>query len=692
MESDLAPIRRLFLPLAALAVLASGLLLPTPAAAAPVGANPTALTFMQETVGKTSAAQTVTVTNPESGDVQILGVSIAGTDPNDFAITVLSCAGVLGQGQQCAVEVAFAPQAGGTREAALEIAIENEATIVVPLSGTGQTRKLTVPATAAFPTTSVGGTSTVQIPLKNQSEAGVNVSEVKIEGADSGDFGIEGSSCAGFIGPNMDCTLTVRFTPGASGPRETFLRVSTDGTPTEYLTELSGEGAAPEVAFEPAGHDFGLVEVHSGGPRTNLTVRNLGAAAVQLSNLEIIGPDANEFWIPGSNCWGTNLAPGSTCGIEVQFNANEEGSFAAAVSVEAGATTFQAPLTARAERPLVVASPAPLAFGSTAIGSRQVKEVTLTNEGHLPVAFYIALVSGGDVASFHLLEETCTSNVFAGIPRIFEPGESCRVKVAFEPTGVGTKKATVSIFGVGEGALQVPVEGTAIAPQLSLSPSSGEFGAVAVGAVGPAQTFELRNESAEAQAIDSATLGGPDAGQFQIRADGCSEAPLAPGAACAVVVRFAPDSNGAKTATLRLRGPAGTTAVRLNGEGTAAAVPAAAGPNHGRVHLSLRPHPRPAAGKVTIGRARCESTDPCTLRVGGLASGRIATGAGLRPGIRGVAPSLLRLAPGADAPITAAVPRALRGYADGTRLSIAVQWQTGPDRGVGHRSILLRGR
>src|SRR5262249_3725973 len=161
------------------------------------------------------------------------------------------------------------------------------------------------PATTSFSTTSVGGISTMQIPLKNPSEAGINVGEVKIEGVDSGDFRIEGGNCVGFIGPGMGCELTVRFSPAATGMREALLRVSSDAIPSEYITELSGEGAAPEVAFEPAGHDFGLVEVHSGGPRTNFTLRNTGAASVALSNLEISGPGAGEFWISGSGCWGT---------------------------------------------------------------------------------------------------------------------------------------------------------------------------------------------------------------------------------------------------------------------------------------------------------------------------------------------------------------------------------------------------
>jgi hypothetical protein len=554
---------------------------------------------------------------------------------------------------------------------------------------------LTVIASASFATTGIGATSTQQISLKNESEAGVDVNEVSFEGVDAGDFGIEGNDCVGFIGPSMSCTLTVRFTPGAGGLREARMRTVTDGTPAEYLTELSGEGAAPELTFEPGSHDFGLVEAHSNSPRTNFTLRNNGSTSVQLGNLEISGPDANEFFIPNSNCWGGTLAPGATCQVEVQFNANEEGSFAAAVSIRGDNVGFTAPLAGRAERPKVEASPTPLAFGPTSVGSSQTREVTLTNVGHLPVGFFIAIVSGGDQSSFHMLEESCTSNLFAGSPRMVEPGASCVAKVEFEPTGVGATAATLSFFGAGEGALQVPVEGTGVAPRLSLSPPARDFGSVAVGSAGPTQTFQLRNESIEAQTIDAATLAGADLGDFELRSDECSETVLAPGAACAVAVRFDPGSIGPKTATLRLRGTGGTTVAQLDGEGTGVVVSAATASGrakHGHVVLSLMRNPRAAAGRVSLGRARCESTAPCTIRLNGLASGRLATAAGPRPALRPLTVTRLRLAPGASVALTAALPAELRGSPSDARLSVVVHWRTGSQHGAASRGVAVRVR
>lgn len=126
MENDLVPFRRLVLLTVALGLVAFGLV-PAMASAAPLVASPTSLAFSTETVGKTSAPQTVTVSNPDPGVVQIVGVSILGTDAADFAISGESCGvTVLDEGQACTVEIAFAPQAGGSREAMLEVTVEGK--------------------------------------------------------------------------------------------------------------------------------------------------------------------------------------------------------------------------------------------------------------------------------------------------------------------------------------------------------------------------------------------------------------------------------------------------------------------------------------------------------------------------------------------------------------------------------------
>jgi Abnormal spindle-like microcephaly-assoc'd, ASPM-SPD-2-Hydin len=672
MQSDPAPFRRLVLA-AALALVGCGLI-PSVAAAIPLQVDPGIVAFPQEVVGKTSSAQVVVVSNPLPGTGQIEDVAIRGEDPGDFAISAQTCANLtILEGAECKVEVTFSPQLGGARHALLEIGVNNVPNIIVPLEGTGVTQHLTIPSSVSFPLVSVGSAVSQQIPLKNESEAGVNISNVKIEGTDQGDFNIEGNNCNGFVGPNMSCELTVRFAPSAAGTRETQLQVVSDGTPGEFVVALSGEGAAPELSFEPSSYDFGLAEVHAGGSQTTFTLRNTGAATVQLSNLEITGPDANEFFISSSDCSGMTLLPSGTCSVEVQFNANEEGSFAAAVRISAGGVSFEAPLSARAERPVVTPSPTPLAFPQTAVGAGRTQLLTLTNEGHLPVGFFIAFVSGGDVSDFKLVEESCTG-------RIFEPGESCTARIRFTPMSAGAKRATMSFIGGGEGALQVPIEGSAVAPQVSLTPNSYDFGTVAAGALGPVQVFQLRNESADPYAVDSVSLKGADLGDFSIRSDECSEAELEPGEACAVAVRFEPGSAGAAAATLRLRRDAGTIAAALNGEGRTPAPEAAASEiagAGGRVLLHFNRHPRVAAGQLTIGRARCESLRSCLVSLSG------------RPGTRPIPSVRLRLDPGASAPLVIRLPAWERTGPPPARVAVSVGWTTRAAHGSTSRSFAL---
>jgi hypothetical protein len=683
MHRDLAPFRRVLLT-ALLAVVACAAL-PTLASAAALETSPSSVTFSQEIVGKRSLGQTITVqaNSPVSDTV----IQVYSLNSGDFPILADGCEfAVVQEGQPCQITVAFEPQAGGTRLGSIEIETLAGGPLIVPLEGQGLTKQVTVPAATSFPVTTLGSSVTSQVTLSNQSEAGLELKDVKVEGANAGDFVLEGPSCNGFLGAGNSCQLTVRFSPGAEGAREAQLKVVSDGVPVETFGTLSGEGAVPQLSFEPASYDFGLSEVHGGGSQTSLTLRNTGLAAVQVGNIEITGPDTNEFYTPYNGCSGASLGVGQTCTIGVQFNANNEGSFEAAVRASVGGVSFEAPLEARAEQPKIESSAFPLSFAPTSVGgSGQERELTLTNTGNLPIGFFIAILSGGDVSSFQLLEESCTG-------RLIAPGESCAVTIRFRPQRAGAKHATASFFGNGEGAMQVPLEGVGTAPKLTLSPDSHDFGSVAAGAAGPIQVFQLRNESGDPYAVDSVGLAGADLGEFSIRSDDCTEAELPPGEGCAVAVRFDPESAGAKAATLRLRGNAGTTVARLSGNATATAPAAASAPAPaaaGRVVLALQDKPRVGGKRVVIGRARCDSSQACEVSLGGRATGKLATASGWRPATRPLLGSRQTIPAGGSVPLTVFLPAQLRQAPSGKKLTVTLHWRTGSERGQTTRTITV---
>ena len=69
----------------------------------------TTLTFASQSVGTTSAAQGVTLTNGGSAALTINSMQIGGTDPGDFAMPSDTCGSSLAVNASCTVNVTFTP-------------------------------------------------------------------------------------------------------------------------------------------------------------------------------------------------------------------------------------------------------------------------------------------------------------------------------------------------------------------------------------------------------------------------------------------------------------------------------------------------------------------------------------------------------------------------------------------------------
>jgi hypothetical protein len=136
---------------------------------APAGAGATlsvaSLTFTGQTVGSTSTAQTVTLTN--SGQAALAITSIVATA--GFQQTNTCGASVAG-GSSCTISVAFAPTAAGSAVGTLTITdnATGATTQTIALSGTGQSVGVTSGSTS-LSLASSGGSTTATISLSSQS-------------------------------------------------------------------------------------------------------------------------------------------------------------------------------------------------------------------------------------------------------------------------------------------------------------------------------------------------------------------------------------------------------------------------------------------------------------------------------------------------------------------------------------------
>lgn len=87
-----------------------------------IATSPASLDFATVTVGVTSPAKTVTVTNVGTTVVTFTGITLVGANPGDYHITNNTCGSSVAGGASCTVKVTFKPTATGIRKATLNLA------------------------------------------------------------------------------------------------------------------------------------------------------------------------------------------------------------------------------------------------------------------------------------------------------------------------------------------------------------------------------------------------------------------------------------------------------------------------------------------------------------------------------------------------------------------------------------------
>ncbi|MEZ5076888.1 MAG: choice-of-anchor D domain-containing protein [Solirubrobacterales bacterium] len=374
-------------------------------------------------------------------------------------------------------------------------------------------------------------------------------------------------SCSG---SGETCLLRVYFSPGSAGPKAGALHVMVDGY-EDWVLPLSGEAFEPRLALEPASVDFGTQRLYQGQER-QLQVRNSGEAPLQLSGIDVEGPDSGRFWNGGSDCWSLPdgwLDPGESCSAAVYFQPEEVRDYEATLKVSVNGYYVTAPLSGAGGQAVMKAAANPVDLGAVTVGTAgDLATIELVNEGNLPGSFFIAVIAGGDARSFELIDESCSG--FTPVA----PGEACRVRVRFAPQSSGPKQARLALFGDDDGGTMIVLTGEGVAPVVGFDLVGIHFGAVATGARSAPQPFVVRNGGATALQLGGVGIVGADPDQFLLAGDECTGATLAAGQACRLRVRFAPGGLGAKAAALRVGVPGGALTAGLSGTGVASAAEA----------------------------------------------------------------------------------------------------------------------
>jgi hypothetical protein len=207
-------------------------------------------------------------------------------------------------------------------------------------------------------------------------------------------------------------------------------------------------------------------------------------------------------------------------------------------------------------------------FGYQALDSTSpAQTVTVKGRGNAaPLAISGVAVSG--TSEYQITSDTCSGKTLS-------KKQSCTVGVAFRPTQIGARSASLVFTGSATTNNTVALSGYGAAPAVSLSTTALAFGDQKVNEASPAQTVTVVNSGTSDLLVTSAVLTGAN-GQFSLSANTCTNATVPPGGVCSVGVVFAPTSAGQKSASLTIADNAAGSprTVSLGGTGVGGTVAA----------------------------------------------------------------------------------------------------------------------
>jgi hypothetical protein len=408
------------------------------------------------------------------------------------------------------------------------------------------------PLNLNFGNQTVGITSASQVStMTNSTGATLTIASINLTGSNSTDFS-ETNTCGTSIPAGGSCSITVTFTPSATGARTAVVSITDNAPVSPQTLPLTGTGVLPAVTFSPpTGLTFQAQTINTTSSAMDATLTNTGLGILTVGSITASGPFAQT-----NNC-GASVNPGASCTISVTFTPNANGTLQGSISVSDNApgSPQALSLTGTGVSPAVTFSPTSLTFpDQTILTTSPAQNVTLTNTG-------LGILTIGSITASDPFNQANTCGT------TLNPSASCTISVTFKPKTKGILKGTVSLADNAPGSPQtLPLTGTGT--DLQFGPASWAFGRQPVGTSSLPRKIALTNKSHATVTITKVSITGADTGDFK-QTNTCGKS-LASGASCVIKVTFTPTAKGKRTADVSVgdNGGGSPQTASLNGTGT----------------------------------------------------------------------------------------------------------------------------
>jgi len=298
-----------------------------------LSASPSSANFGSLPVGA-SASIGVTVSNLGTAAVSITASSITGTG---FSMSKLSPQ-TLNPNQATSFTVTFAPTNAIAVTGSVSITSNAPGSpITIALAGTGTQPQIAAnPTSVSFGTVTDGTSNSQTITLENQGNATLTFSQIAVAGTGFTETGLSTSTT---IAAGGSTTFNAVFTPSSPTTVPGSITLTTNGTPSPFVINLSGTGAAASLSLGASPSTLSFGNVNDGSNYSLATsITNNGNSNITVSGVAVIGAGFSASGISS----GTMLTPGQTVTLTAVFAPTTPG---AVTGASITVTSNAAPLT-----------------------------------------------------------------------------------------------------------------------------------------------------------------------------------------------------------------------------------------------------------------------------------------------------------------------------------------------------------
>ncbi len=529
------------------------------------------IAFGPVAVGSTVTSAFYSLTNENATSVTF-GTMTVPAGPAGYTISSDSCSGqVVTASSECFFEISFAPTSAASFNGNLSLPFTGAtgSPYTVAITGSGSAAVVANPNPLNFQAFA-GSTSFQSVTIGNGSASAATITSVSsFTGAGAADYSFNFNGCfSGGVGVVLPaaggtCTIDINFLSPTAGTftGQFTVSYSIGGiAQTPITVTLNATIPASLVTATPNPLVFSSQTVNTQSQIMSVTLTN-NASATQTLNVSTLQISGNDFAIfsPGSgNCF--NVAAGATCTIPIAFTPSAAGARTGTLTITDNSTTSPHVITLNGTgiAGSVTATPNPLPFPSTNVGSSVTLGANLSNTTGSPITISNIVFTGP-----YALDKG--SNGCSIGQTVSAVTGACVVYIKFTPTGATNTGTATITYGSGS-TIVINLSGTGVNPVVSVSPLSLTFGAQLVGTQSAAQPVTLTNGTSASISITST----PFTGDFLAGSNTCTGTVLA-GANCVVNVAFKPTATGTRTGTLTISESGTSFPVTLSGTGTAPA-------------------------------------------------------------------------------------------------------------------------